>query len=556
MRHGRAALAASEVGWNVDGSDTAQLPERWLQGVGRSTAMISTFRARAQIATVLAGLAAVPTSCGSVSDVDPDRSDIGDVACNSNACPVASLALSNPTASTMVVAWTAPSDQSRGAVLNYDIGWTEGDTGRSWDGTFELKSNPLTLTGLIAGTSYAVRVTPITAKGNGPTATTVGSTTGAVAPACNSNGCPVASLTLSNPTTSTMVVAWAAPSDQSRGAVIHYGVGWTEGGTGRSWDGTFALDDSPLTLTGLIAGTSYAVRVTPITAAGAAPVTTKTGSTLGATSSAPNAKLVAGYWQMWEGPHVSEVTASAPQYNLEYAAFAMGNRSGSGSVSFDPVFSTPQRLKTDIAESKAHGVTWLLSVGGGSDSTTQLLNETNATEMVNSLIPIIDNYGFQGVDLDLEHGDGQWVPSAMTSVATKLKAHYGAGFLISAAPRPFEDAYRTFAVQAGAALDLFGYQFYDFPEASNATQLRGIIDQRIDEAVRLGIPASKLMVGCITYSAYENGHNTVQVYRDIFKEVEARYPSLRGVYIWELSLDKRENWNFARVMGQSIRGLL
>jgi hypothetical protein len=64
------------------------------------------------------------------------------------------------------------------------------------------------------------------------------------------------------------------------------------------------------------------------------------------------------------------------------------------------------------------------------------------------------------------------------------------------------------------------------------------------------------MVGCITYSAYENGHNTVQVYRDIFKEVEARYPSLRGVYIWELSLDKREDWSFARVMGQSIRGLL
>jgi hypothetical protein len=143
----------------------------------------------------------------------------------------------------------------------------------------------------------------------------------------------------------------------------------------------------------------------------------------------------------------------------------------------------------------------------------------------------------------------------MTAVAVKLKEHYGTGFLISAAPRPFEDAYRMFAVQAGAALDLFGYQFYDFPEANDTTSLRNIITTRIDEAVRLGIPASKLMVGCITYSGYQNGHNTVQSYRDIFKQLEARYPALRGVYVWDTSLDRSENWSFAQVMGQSIRGL-
>jgi hypothetical protein len=93
--------------------------------------------------------------------------------------------------------------------------------------------------------------------------------------------------------------------------------------------------------------------MTPVTAAGDAPVTTKTGSTTGTTApSPPNSKLVAGYWQMWQGPHVSEITANAPQYNLQYAAFAMGNCSGSGAVSFDPMLSTPQRLKADIAEAR------------------------------------------------------------------------------------------------------------------------------------------------------------------------------------------------------------
>jgi len=517
----------------------------------------------------MATFASVAISCGTVvASGTVDAGAPGDAAgadapssqasdCNTRGCVVASITLSNPTTTTLDVTWTPPVDTSRGAITGYRLGWTEGGTNRGWDGVYPATTLTVTLTGLVAATSYSVRVTPITAAGDAPVTTRTASTAGGGAASCNTSGCVVASLVLSNPTMTTLDVTWTPPADTSRGAITGYRLGWTEGGTNRSWDGLYPATTRTITLTGLVAATSYSVRVTPVTAAGDAPISTSTGSTTGTTSPPPpqTNKFVAGYWQMFQGPAVSEITASAPQYNLQYAAFAMGNRAGTGSVSFDPVFSSPAQLKSDIAASKAQGSTWLLSVGGGSDDTLQLLNDTNANELVTSVIPIIDNYGFQGVDFDLERGSGQWSPAAMVSAAVKLKTHYGTGFLISAAPRPYEDEYRTFAVQAGSALDLFGYQFYDFPEANDTTFLRNYINSRVDEAVGMGIPASKLMVGCITYSGYQAGHNTVQNYRDIFKEVETRYPALRGVYIWETSLDKLDSWSFAHLMGPSIRGV-
>lgn len=268
------------------------------------------------------------------------------------------------------------------------------------------------------------------------------------------------------------------------------------------------------------------------------------------------AKVIGAYWQMYLGPNVSEITANATNYNLQYAAFAMGS-DGSGHVSFDPVFQSGQSLKNDITASKAAGSKWLISLGGGSDSTIRLLNETNATNMYNSLIGIIDSYGFQGIDYDLECGSACFNPDAAVSLAQKLKAHYGSNFVVSAVPRPYEARtasaiYTNFAVKAGNSLDLFGLQFYDFPETRDTSQLTAIINSDIATVVGLGVPPSKILIGCITYHNYGLGWNTVDVYKNIFLQQEQKYPSLRGVFIWESSLDKQENWSFSKVMGPAI----
>lgn len=372
---------------------------------------------------------------------------------------------------------------------------------------------------------------------------------------------PVASMTLSGASQNSLTLSWTAPTNQGASLVTAYKVGWTETGTGRTWVSTaphYSLASSPITLAGLSPGTSYDVYVIPINDVGEGTVTTKTASTLPTNTTSASA-IVGGYWQMWEGPSVSEITASAPQYNLQYAAFAMGS-STNGAVAFNPVFSTPAQFKTDMAASKTAGSTWLLSIGGGADTTVRLLNETHATTMFNSLVGIIDSYGFQGIDLDIECGSTCWSPSAAASLAQKLKAKYGASFIISATPRPYEARSRTgiytdFALRAGSNLDLFGLQFYDFPEAKNTAQLTTIINSDLAAITSYGIPASKILIGCITYSKYQYGWNTVSVYKDIYLQQKQKYPELRGVFIWDTSYDKIENWSFAKAMGTAVRGL-
>ena len=91
---------------------------------------------------------------------------------------VESMTLSNATASTMDVAWTAPAPRESSAgtkvpdtsITGYKIGWTETSTGRTWESQaphYQLPASPLTLTGLIPNTSYDVYVIPVNPSGDG-----------------------------------------------------------------------------------------------------------------------------------------------------------------------------------------------------------------------------------------------------------------------------------------------------------------------------------------------------------------------------------------------------
>ena len=74
---------------------------------------------------------------------------------------------------------------------------------------------------------------------------------------------------------------------------------------------------------------------------------------------------------MYQGPTVAEVTASAPQYTIQYAAFALGNGSGGGAT-FSPAFQSVASFKVDMAASQAQGCKWLISIGGGVPASSQV----------------------------------------------------------------------------------------------------------------------------------------------------------------------------------------
>lgn len=255
-------------------------------------------------------------------------------------------------------------------------------------------------------------------------------------------------------------------------------------------------------------------------------------------------KIVGAYWQMYQGPHVSEITKEAPEYNLQLAAFALGNGSG-GTVTFNPPGEFGETFQADMRESQEKGCTWLLSLGGGvPDQQKIILNEqAHADQLIESLGPIIEKYGFQGIDFDLENGPGGWKPEVMAYAAKQLKQKYGKDFVISMVPRPYENYYFETAALMGDELDLFMLQFYDNEITDDPSKLREWIHQRVEVAInQYKIPPSKIVIGAITYHPeYHMGSNSIEVYAEIFKELEAKYSKFRGVVLWETSLDKKKS---------------
>ena len=51
---------------------------------------------------------------------------------------------------------------------------------------------------------------------------------------------------------------------------------------------------------------------------------------------------------------------------------------------------------------------------------------------------MIDSYGFQGIDFDLEGGGNTFNVATVVSVSRQLEAKYGPRFVISLVPRPYE----------------------------------------------------------------------------------------------------------------------
>jgi hypothetical protein len=260
--------------------------------------------------------------------------------------------------------------------------------------------------------------------------------------------------------------------------------------------------------------------------------------------------VIAAYWQMYNGPSVSTITTNAPDYNVQLAAFGFGN--GGASITFNPAFQSGESLRNDIAESKASGCRWLLSLGGGVPASEQvfLRSEAEATTAFNTLIPIIDTYGFDGIDYDLENGPSGFTLASMLSLSQKLKNRYGDGFIISMVPRPYEDFFFQIAAahENAGILDLCMFQFYDWYQTEDTSFLSSWIPSRLDAAHGYGVPYNKMIVGCCTYyPEYGGGANTVQNYATIIQNMKTSR-GIRGAFIWESYLDSLKGYTFGPAM--------
>lgn len=156
-------------------------------------------------------------------------------------------------------------------------------------------------------------------------------------------------------------------------------------------------------------------------------------------------KILVGYWHNFINPagylKLSEISVKWDVVNVAFAETAGDNCT----VQFIPDQQTEASLKADIAYLQGLGKRVVLSIGG-QNAAVSLPNALAKQKFVDSMIGIINKYGFEGLDLDIETGvslgggdtdlNNPTTPMIVNLIgATRaICDHYGAGFILSMAP--------------------------------------------------------------------------------------------------------------------------
>ena len=181
--------------------------------------------------------------------------------------------------------------------------------------------------------------------------------------------------------------------------------------------------------------------------------------------------MLTGYWQDFSNGAKPLRLADVPTgYDLVAVAFANADPSHPGGVTFslDSGLSsalggyTDAQFKADIATLHSRGQKVILSVGG-QNGTISVGDSTSAANFANSVYGIMQSYGFDGVDIDLENGvNATYMAQALQSLSAKA----GSGLIITMAPQTIDMqstgmAYFQLALNIKDILTIVNMQYYN-----------------------------------------------------------------------------------------------
>lgn len=133
-----------------------------------------------------------------------------------------------------------------------------------------------------------------------------------------------------------------------------------------------------------------------------------------ATKGKPAGKVLQGYWENWDGsingvhPGFGWTPIENPQilqhnYNVINAAFPV--ILSDGTALWEDGMDTNVKVATpaEMCQAKAAGATILMSIGGATAG-IDLTSSTVADKFVSTIVPILQEYNFDGIDIDIETG--------------------------------------------------------------------------------------------------------------------------------------------------------
>ena len=294
------------------------------------------------------------------------------------------------------------------------------------------------------------------------------------------------------------------------------------------------------------------------------------------------AHILTGYWQDFTNNatplRLSAVNAS---YNFIAVAFAAAGASkGQVTFSIDARLSaalggyTASQFSSDVATLHAQGKKVLLSVGGAAGTIT-VDDATSATNFATSAYALMQTYGFDGVDIDLENGINV---TSLTSALQQLAALVGPSLIITLAPQTVDvqstsSPYFQLALNIQPILTLVNTQYYNsgsmygcdgklYAEATEdfLTALACILLQgglRPDQ-VGLGLPASTLAArkGYVAPAVVDDALDCLATGANCGSFLPpTTYPTIRGAMTWSINWDASNTYNFANTVGPYLNTL-
>ena len=300
-----------------------------------------------------------------------------------------------------------------------------------------------------------------------------------------------------------------------------------------------------------------------------------------------------GYWHNWNdgnAPYL-ELSQVDPRYTVVEVSFAVPAVGSAYDMVFAPAETAPATFIADVAALQAQGKKVLISIGGA-NATVHLDSDTERDQFVSSMLSILDTYGFDGLDIDLEGASvaisGGTIANptdariirmidAVNSIADQYEVAHGVPMMLTMAP---ETAY----VQGGMSayggiwgaylplidalrdrLDILQVQLYnsgsmygidggiysqgtaDFIVSQTEALLQGFTTgggffaPLPPEKVAIGLPACPLAAGggYVTPAVLEQAVDYLRgtgPQPGSYQRV-ATYPTLRGLMTWSINWD-------------------
>jgi chitinase len=377
-------------------------------------------------------------------------------------------------------------------------------------------------------------------------------------------------LSVSGTTSSSVSLAWNAVSGATGYTVYRDGTKVT------------AVSGTSATVTGLAASTSYSFQVTATNAAGESPksavVTGTTAKPNGPGPALPE-HAVTGYWQNFDNGATVQKLADVPsQYDIIAVAFADATPTP-GAVTFTLDSAgldgyTVDQFKADIRAKQAAGKKVVISVGGERGTVT-VNDAASAANFANSVYSLMQTYGFDGVDIDLENGLNA---TYMTQALRSLSAKAGSSLIITMAPQTIDmqstsNSYFQTALNIKDILTVVNMQYYnsgsmlgcdgkvysqgsvDFLTALACIQLENGL---APSQVGLGLPASTRAAGSgyVSPSVVNSALDCLTRGSGCgsFKPPRT-YPDLRGAMTWSTNWDATAGNAWSNAVGPHVHGL-